>query len=140
MDNDLKLLNDLQQIHEIMFIATKKDNKEAAVNNLRVWIQNDRIKIHPRCKHLLYHLEFGQWDKNRSKFKNLPDSQDKTIRGGHVDAVDALIYMVRNIHEHRNPFPEDYNELRGPDVFYRRKKESGNLDLMKSIMGITKNK
>ena len=117
MDNDLKLINDLHRLHGITFIATEKTHKEAAVNNLRIWVSNNRIKIHEKCKHLIYHLEYGQWDKHRKKFKHLADTPDKRIMGGHVDAVDSLIYMVRNVLESKNPYPEEYGKLIGQNVF-----------------------
>lgn len=123
MDNDLKLINDLSRLHEINFIATQKDNKEAAINELRMWIHNNRIKIHPRCKHLRYHLRSGEWDKHRRKFKHLKDSLDGEVRGGHADLLDALIYLVRNIVQSKNPFPDNYNEMKGPDVFRGRPRE-----------------
>lgn len=136
MDNDLKLINDLHQLHGLMYIATDKDNKEAAVNNLRIWVQNKRIKIHKKCKHLIYHLEFGQWENNRKKFKHLPDSTDKSVRGGHVDAVDSLIYLLRNVEENHNPYPDDWNELRGPNIFNKRKKSTKMEEIMHTIMNI----
>lgn len=140
MDNDLKLINDLVRLHDLHFIATKKDNKEAQINQLRLWVHQGKIKIHPRCKHLLYHLENAQWDKNRKSFKQLKDSLSGEIRGGHCDALDALIYLVRNINEGRNPFPEDYNEMKGPGVFksLHKKEETTVQKFMNSIMGIRK--
>jgi len=142
MDNDLKLINDLTRLHNINFMPTKKDNKEAAVNNLRMWVQNGRIKIHSRCKHLIYHVRNAQWDKNRKKFLHLKDSPNGNIRGGHADALDALIYLVRNVLESKNPYPDGYGRLYGSDVFdfhLKNKKDDGIMGLMKSIMNIKKN-
>jgi hypothetical protein len=139
MDNELKLINDLSRLHEITFIPTAKDNKEAAVNNMRIWVSQGRVKIHERCKHLLYHLEYGQWDKSRRKFKHLNDSPDKSVRGGHVDAADALIYLVRNILEHRNPFPEDFGQLKGNNIWRKKQSEESDMSsIMHKIMNIKK--
>lgn len=138
MDNDLKLINDLNALHGIRFRTTAKTNKEAAVNNMRIWVQNKRIKIHSRCKHLIYHLQYGQWDNNRKKFKNLPDSDNKTLKGGHVDAVDSLVYLLRNIQEGRNPYPEGYDMLSGPNVFRRHKPNNEASSFMNAIMNIKK--
>ena len=140
MDNDLKLINDLMRLHDLHFIATKKDNKEAQINQVRLWVHQGKIKIHPRCKHLLYHLENAQWDKNRKEFKQLKDSLNGEIRGGHCDSLDALIYLVRNINESRNPFPEDYNKLKGPGIFSSRHKNepSSVQKFMNTIMNIRK--
>lgn len=117
MDNDLKLINDLSRLHDLQFIPTKKDNKEAAINNLRMWVHQGKILIHKRCKHLIYHTENAQWDKSRKKFKHLKDSPSGEVRGGHADALDSLIYLVRNIVESKNPYPDNYGRLAGSGVF-----------------------
>ena len=137
MDNDLKLINDLVRLHNLYFIATKKDNKEAQINQVRLWVHQEKIEIHERCKHLRYHLENAQWDKNRKSFIQLKDTPNGDIRGGHCDALDALIYLVRNINEGRNPFPEDYNQKKGPNIFrsLHKSKESRLQELMNTIMG-----
>jgi hypothetical protein len=110
MDNDLKLIIDLNKLHGLNFIATKKDNKIASVNNLRVFIQEGRLKIHSRCKHLIYHIQNAAWKDNKNsakEFDHLPDSIDGDIKGGHVDTLDSLCYMVRNISLHHNPYPSN---------------------------------
>ena len=139
-DNALQIINDLVRLHDLHFIATKKDNKEAQINQVRLWVSSGKIKIHKRCKHLIYHIENAQWDKNRKSFKHLNDSPNGEIKGGHCDGLDALIYLVRNINEGRNPFPDDYNQLKGPNIFKSGKKpnQSKLQDLMNTIMGIKK--
>lgn len=142
MDNDLKLINDLIRLHGLHFIPTKKDNKEAAVNNLRMWINDGRIEIHERCKHLIYHLKHAQWDKNRKKFKHLKDSISGEVRGGHADGLDALIYLVRNLLETSNPFPDNYGKLQGKNVFSSgirdKRDKAGFTEFVQTIMGIKK--
>lgn len=106
MDNALQMINDFSRLHGLRFIATKKDNKFAAVNEVRDIISAGRLKIHPRCKHLIYHMEHGKWkDKKgiKAEFDTLPDSIDGNIKGGHQDAQDAIIYMVRNVSFNRKP-------------------------------------
>ena len=80
------------------------------------------------------------WDKNRKTFKHLSDSPTGEIRGGHCDALDALIYLVRNVNEARNPFPEDFNEMKGPNVFKgpTKRKDSKLQELVNTIMNIKK--
>jgi hypothetical protein len=107
-DNNLIVINDLQRLHGLTFIATQKDNKEAQVNNLRMEISNFRIYINPRCKTLVRHLKYASWNKQRTGFARSPDA-------GHYDAVDALIYLVRNIQKSHNPYPKGYNlSMLGP--------------------------
>jgi PBSX family phage terminase large subunit len=139
-DNALQIINDLVRLHDLHFMATKKDNKEAQINQVRLWVSSGKIKIHKRCKHLIYHVENAQWDKSRKTFKNLTDSPNGEVRGGHCDALDALIYLVRNVNEGRNPFPDDYDKLKGPNIFnsLHKPKDTRMQVLVKTIMGIKK--
>jgi len=117
MDNNNGILiNDLYLLHDLSFIATKKDNKEAQINQVRLMIANEEILIHPRCKTLKYHLKNAKWDKSRKKFLRMKDSPDGDLRGGHADLLDALIYLVRNLIKEHNPYPYNYDELQGDNV------------------------
>lgn len=143
MDNDLKLINDLVRLHGIHFIPTDKMGKEGAINTVRMWVHSGRIKIHKRCKHLIYHLSNAQWDKGKNKFAHLKDSPTGEVQGGHADALDALIYMVRNVMESRNPFPSDYGSLKGPNIFRSPRqieKDQSIKTVMKKIFNIKKKK
>ncbi len=142
MDNDLKLINDLRQLHDLGFLPTRKDNKAGAINEMKIWMQQGRIKIHERCTHLIYHLEYGQWNKSRSDFKRLADSPDKKIQGGHVDAIPALYYLIRNIHTHRNPYPDGYGykitENTHMSQKFMRKNGSEGAEFMAKLLNIRK--
>lgn len=100
-DNNYIVLNDLQQLHGLTFIPTNKDDKDAAVNNTRMMITNHQIIIHPRCKTLIHHMKHASWDKNRKKFT-------RSVDGAHYDAVDSLLYLIRNIDKNKNPYPKGY--------------------------------
>jgi len=102
-DNDLKLINDLYMEHGLLFFPTKKDNKDASINNMRIWVQEERIKIHPRCKTLIYHLKAAQWNKNRTDFLRLKDNLSNGTMGGHCDAIPALYYLLRNVQIGKKP-------------------------------------
>src|SRR5690606_30948000 len=57
-DIDYIVMNELS-IHSggiINFIASEKDNKEAAINQLRVMLANEQIIIDPDCVNLIVHL------------------------------------------------------------------------------------
>lgn len=101
-DNDLRLINDLNILHGITFLPTAKDNAEAALNNMKIYLSQGRIIINPRCKTLIFHLRNATWNKQRSSYDRSPDA-------GHYDAIDALKYLIRNINFQRNPYPSDYN-------------------------------
>jgi len=142
MDINLGLQQDLQQLHGLTFLSTRKDNKDGAINEMKMWMAQGKIKIHERCKHLIYHLEFGQWNDKRTDFKRLADTPDKSIKGGHVDTIPALYYLIRNIHTYRNPFPSNYGREIGEDTHVTRaysNKASQAVDLMRNIMNL-KNK
>lgn len=118
-NNNLLLINDLARMHNISFIPTAKDDKEAAINKTRMMISAGRVIIDPdNCPTLDYHLSNAVWDKNRKTFKRIADTADHKVKGGHADALDALVYMVRNIVFSKNPYPSSWNMLKGDDVFY----------------------
>jgi hypothetical protein len=104
-DNEPILLNDLRLLHGLNFIpAKKKDNKEAAINDLRIKLIHEKIIINPRCKNLIYQLRNATWAKNRITFT-------RSVEGGHFDLVDALIYLVRMVQWSKSPYPtHSYNK------------------------------
>lgn len=109
MDNNNPILiNDLFRLHNIMFTATAKDNKEAQINQVRLMVNQGRILINPKCKNLIYQLKNAKWAKNRKEFERIKDSPSGELKGGHADLVDALIYLVRNVIQGKNPYPDGY--------------------------------
>jgi hypothetical protein len=121
-DNNLQIIRDFVNLHNLTFLATDKTNKQAHVNVVRTKINGKRIIINPKCTNLIQHLQNAVWDKDRKKFR-------KAI-GHHYDFLDCLIYLVRNINYTHNPFPENYfvkgefispklDELRNKSEFVR---------------------
>jgi Terminase large subunit, T4likevirus-type, N-terminal len=88
---------------KIYFTNARKDDKEAAINNLRVMIEAKKIIINPKCKVLINHLKHAKWQK-RKDVRLFARSVD----GSHYDAVDALIYLTRHVDYNKNPYPRDY--------------------------------
>lgn len=113
-DNNPILLNDLATKHNITFIPALKDNAEAALNNMRLMLKNEKIIINSRCVTLISHLEHGLWNKARTSFAR---SSDK----GHADAIDALKYLCRSINFTKNPYPAGY-ELELGTSYYTTEK------------------
>ena len=142
MDNDLKEINNLISLHQIAFLPTEKHNKDAHINRVKLMIINGQLKINPRCKTLIYHLRNAMWKDTKSntinrEFEHLKDATDGSVKGGHADALDALIYMVRNVMTHKNPYPEDYDVMKGDHVVYskwKNKRESDFTESVKKIM------
>jgi hypothetical protein len=97
-DVDPRLIADMAALHGLNYVATSKDELEAMVNNLRLWVQTDRLEIDPSCEHLIRQLKTAIWNKARTAF-------DRSSIDGHFDGVAALIYMLRGAPIHTNPYP-----------------------------------
>lgn len=98
-DNDLQQIHDLNTLCGYLVYATKKDDRLAAINSLRLKFQMGKIKIHERCKNLIYQIKVGLWNSSRKDF-------ERGERIGHLDGIAALVYLNRNINERQNPYPQ----------------------------------
>jgi hypothetical protein len=96
-DNEAQQLYDLAALG-LSFAPAIKTDKEAAINRLRLMFSQGKIVIHPRCKSLLHQLRVGIWNERRTDYERLPGA-------GHLDGIDALVYMARMIDYNRNPVP-----------------------------------
>ena len=117
-NNNIILLNDLSA-NGLSFIPTRKDNKEAAINDVRIKVMDNQIIIHPRCITLIYHLKFATWAKKNDKSSGSYKAFARSADGGHFDALDALIYLVRNVIYTKNPYPANYGALPSADAHIR---------------------
>lgn len=98
-DNNYPMtLAELAAVHGLSFLATAKDEKEAAVLEVNRWIREGKIAVHPRCALLIAQMQAAVWNTKRTEF-----AQSKAM--GHFDAVDALIYLVRNVIPHVSRVP-----------------------------------
>lgn len=100
-DNNLIVINDLYRMHDLMFFPTQKDNKEAAINDLRMLISERKVMINPKCKVLIHHIKNTIWNPKHTDFKRTSD-------GAHGDSLMSLVYLVRNIDRNVNPYPKGY--------------------------------
>ena len=145
-NNNLILLNELARDYDLTFIPTAKHGKETAVDTVRRWVEQKRIIIHPRCINLLYHIKYAQWHYTRAgtstgKFKNLKGNDAAGLLPSHADALDALVYMARNVHTYRSPFPTNYGNEIGEDTHVTRNyrsQASETVGLMRKIMNLKK--
>lgn len=101
-DTDMRLIADLATEHGLTFTPAQKDDRDAAINALRLRVQDEKVVVHPRCTHLISHLSHGIWNKSRKDF-----AEAKVLGGGkhHFDALAALVYLDRHIQRRRNPVP-----------------------------------
>lgn len=97
-NNNVILLNDLNIKHGMNFVPTSKDEKLAALNNMRLMLKDNMIIIHPRCEALIFQLANATWKGTSKTFNRTKDH-------GHYDLLDSLSIMCRNIHLTRNPSP-----------------------------------
>lgn len=109
-NNNIILLNDLGIKHDLFFVPSLKDNKEVALNDVRLKIKGRRIVINPRCTNLIKHLKSAVWSKNKKSFA-------RSSEMGHYDFIDALIYLIRNINYNKNPYPDGFIDV-SPNTDY----------------------
>lgn len=149
MDNDLKTINDLSRFYGMTFIPTEKHGKEQAVDTVRRWVEDKRIIISPKCKNLIYHLKYAQWHLTKAgtftgKFKHLKGNEDAGLLKSHADALDALIYLVRNVQNTKNPFPNNHGVNINENTFmspkWKNKQTSQGADIMKKMLNLVKKK
>jgi hypothetical protein len=102
-NSNLMLLQDLSHLHKIYISATDKEDKAEWLNLVRILFKQNKIEIDPSCKLLIATLNGAFWkDAMRKDY-----GRSKAL--GHMDALDALLYFVRNLNRSANPFPVNYN-------------------------------
>lgn len=133
-DNNLIVINDMYELHQLLFEPTKKDDKDAALNNMRIMLAADKIIINPRCEALIRHLRDATWAKNRKTY-------DRSADNGHYDAVDALSYLIRNIDFNSNPYPAGYGMPTGDNYYqYGKPKNSNYREAVSRMMNLNPSK
>lgn len=128
-NNNLILLQDLGVGHQMHFSPTTKDDLHAMVNELRLWVKAGRIRISPKCEHLLGCMRYGVWDENRKAFA-------RSSVYGHFDGLAALIYLVRNVDQHSNPVPFDHKVNHFTHYIPEHVNQSKAADAFKKIFGV----
>lgn len=117
-NNNPIFLNELaQDEYRIYFTPTEKHKKAEYITKLKTWVKERRIIIHPRCTNLISHMKGAQWAKDKKDFVR------NSIGKHHYDLVAALLYLIRNIDDTRNPYPRGYKyaKLGNPeDVHFRK--------------------
>lgn len=119
-NNNLILLNDLHQKYGLLFLPTAKDNRDAAINNMKILLKSEKIIINPRCITLINHLRNAIWNKARTDFVRNKD------QGHHYDAIPALYYLCRNVNFNKNPYPSGYDLGKGDSLFHNNNQSINN--------------
>lgn len=87
----------------INFSIAKKDDKQAAINNLRIMLASEKVIINPRCEVLIRHLKNARWSKTTK------NTFERSVDNGHYDALDAMLYLSRAVDYTKNPYPKFYD-------------------------------
>lgn len=133
-DNEIQQLYDMQSLCDYTMVPTRKDDKLAAINGLRLRFRGAKggIRIKRRCANLRNQLKVGLWNEQRTNYL-------RSEKGGHLDAIDALVYLNRHINENINPYPEflgmDRNETYTPKHRPLYDKDDENLKNALDIIG-----
>ena len=98
MDAAGQLLVDLRYKHKFEALLPLKDDFEAGINAVRLAFQQNKIRVHERCKFLVATLKGATFNKQRTDFA-------RSLSLGHMDALAALIYANRMIDRSTNPVP-----------------------------------
>lgn len=135
-DINLIVTNEIRKFSQgrLNFVNARKDDKDSALNNLRVLLANKKIIINPKCETLIRHLKHAKWSKNKQKFA-------RSIDDSHYDFVDALVYFVRHVNFSKNPYPKGYDlNLRSSDTFINNPqdfyKKNDPSDAYRAIFGL----
>jgi len=118
-DHNMEMLNTLQIDHKLTIQMVNKIALEAMVNNLRVWIQQGRVRISPKCVNLLGCLEHGAWTTKAATKKDGPRMRvlDRSVLVdknrqvlGHFDALATLVYLCLKAQSVKgtNPLPQTF--------------------------------
>ena len=102
-DNDSLVLADLQQLHGIAVLPTRKDEKHLAVNDLDIMVRARKFFVHPRCVRLIEQLYGTTWNSRRNGW-------ERTAKD-HGDLLDNAVYLVRNVRRHLDPRPKHPNHM-----------------------------
>jgi hypothetical protein len=111
-DVDLRLIADLALPKNggLKFVKAQKVDSMAAINLMRMDVQDRTLVIHPRCVNLIRQLQNAVWNKKGTDF--LRPSDPMSIEG-HYDLVAALKYMCRSISRKKNPYPQHFYDRGG---------------------------
>jgi len=97
-DAQAQVIYDLNTLHGLPFVPPLKDDKFAAINAMRIKFQEKRVEVHRRCHNLIFQCKVGMWNERRTDFE-----RSKLV--GHLDSIAALVYLLRTVDWHKNPFP-----------------------------------
>lgn len=119
---------DMKMSHDFQIAPPLKDDRDAGINNLRLYFQRGDIEVHPRCKNLIGSLKSGRYNDMKTDFL-------RSQKYGHCDAIMALMYGCRMIDTTTNPYPKPLikhdTQLKVP---YRTKEDNNLVDFARELI------
>lgn len=100
-DPGKRLCADMHTYHGLQFSPALKDDREAAINAMRLELSALRVEIHPRCVNLVRQLGTAVRVKPGGDLA-------RSKKDGHYDLIAALWYLVRSWDRQHNPYPVGY--------------------------------
>lgn len=111
-DPGQRLVADFENEHKQSWSPARKDDREAAINLLRVIVGNRQLIILPNCVNFIRHL--------RHAVRVRPGGDmARSESDGHFDLVAAAWYLTRHVERDRNPYPKDFGEPLGLPNMHR---------------------
>lgn len=101
-DSGKRLCADMYTYHGLQFSPALKDDRETAINVMRLEIGACHIEIHPRCVNLIRQLGTAMRTKPGGDLA-------RSKKDGHYDLIAALWYLVRSWEKTHNPYPAGYD-------------------------------
>lgn len=135
--NNTIFLHDLDVDHGLHFYATRKDDKNAQLGELRREIEAGRIIIDAGCERLILTLRTARWKMPKTGQPNSTTrpTWEYSQAIGHADLLDALLYLVRNVT--RRPYPTvpiTVRDVAGvPDLSFAALKTQGMRELARRL-------
>lgn len=110
-DASKQLIYDIYGDHKWPVQMPNKEDKLAAIHDLRDEIGARRFKIKEKCVNLRRQLKVGMWkDEKHLDF-------ERTEGLGHLDGIAAAVYLNRHIERNFNPVPHNYGLNRETHFF-----------------------
>jgi hypothetical protein len=101
-DAPKQLIYDIFVDHKWPVQMPIKDDRIAAIHDLRVEVGSRRFKVKESCKNLIRQMKVGMWrDEKHTDFQ-------RSEGLGHLDGIAAAIYLNRCIDRKLNPVPQHY--------------------------------
>lgn len=117
MDDDQGVVRrDLAQKYSFVTIAPLKDDKDAALMDLRDCLLRGEIEFDPECRETLAQCQAAIWNKGHTEYERVEGF-------GHFDLLDTLLYASRNFIPNKGRVPALYGVDRANTIIRPRAPE-----------------